>query len=207
MEQHAAAEHLQVIRTLMERSALYRRTLAPIMLYVGAVGTLAGAGGLALGVESVAAFGAWWLAAAVAALSGAFVAARRQALGDGEPFWSPPTLRVAQAMAPPLVAGFIFSVATLLATGPGDRRWLFVIPNALFYGCAVHATGFFMPRGMKLFGWLIISLTGVTLLTVAWVEPAPSARLDHAFMGLLFGLLHLGYGLYLYVTEPRKRPA
>ena len=75
----------------------------------------------------------------------------------------------------------------MLATGSGEWRSLFVIPNALFYGCAVHAAGFFMPRGMKLFGWLIIGVTGVALLAVAWVVPTPSARLDHAFMGALFG--------------------
>jgi hypothetical protein len=207
MEPHAAAEHLQVIRTLMERSALYRRTLAPIMLYVGSVGTLAGAGGAALGIESMSAFGAWWLGAALVALAGAFVMARRQALGDGEPFWSPPTLRVTQAIIPPLAAGFLFSVVRVLATGAGDRRWSFVIPDALFYGCAVHAAGFFTPRGMKLFGWLIIGLTGAALMGVAWFEPAPSSLLDHAFMGTLFGPLHLAYGVYLYVTEPRTRPA
>ena len=33
MEPNWAAEHLQVIRTLMERSALYRRALAPIMSF------------------------------------------------------------------------------------------------------------------------------------------------------------------------------
>jgi hypothetical protein len=191
----------------MERSALYRRTLAPIMLYVGSVGTLASTGGLALGIESRSAFGTWWLAAALVALAGAFAIARRQALADGEPFWSPPTLRVTQAMVPPLAAGLILSLATVLATGSGEWRSLFVIPNAFFYGCAVHAAGFFMPRGMKAFGWLIIGVTGVALLAVAWVVPTPSARLDHAFMGALFGALHLAYGVYLYVTEPRKRPA
>jgi hypothetical protein len=207
MEHHAAAEHLEVIRTLMERSALYRRTLAPIMLYVGSVGTLASAGGLALGIESLFGFGVWWLAAALVALAGAFVIARRQALAEGEPFWSPPTLRVTQAMVPPLAAGLILSLATVLAPAPGEGRSLFVIPNALFYGCAVHAAGFFMPRGMKVFGWLIIGVTGLALLLVASLAPAPSARLDHAFMGALFGALHLAYGVYLYVTEPRKRAA
>ena len=207
MEHYAAAEHLEVIRTLMERSALYRRTLAPIMLYVGSVGTLAGAGGLTLGVDSLPAFGAWWLAAAALALAGAFAIARRQALRDGEPFWSPPTLRVTQAMVPPLAAGFILSLVTVLATAPGEWRWLFVIANALFYGCAVHAAGFFMPRGMKLFGWIIIGITGVTLLVQAWAAATPGARFDHAFMGALFGLLHLAYGIYLYVTEPREQSA
>jgi hypothetical protein len=36
MDTNWAAEHLQTIRTLMERSALYRRALAPIMLCAGA---------------------------------------------------------------------------------------------------------------------------------------------------------------------------
>jgi hypothetical protein len=207
MEHHAAAEHLEVIRTLMERSALYRRTLAPIMLYVGSVGTLAGAGGLVFGIDSLRAFGAWWLAAALLALAGAYLIARRQSLRDGEPFWSPPTLRVTQAMVPPLAAGFALSLVAVLESGPGELRWLFVIPNALFYGCAVHAAGFFMPRGMKLFGWIIIGIGGVALLLVAWVAPTPSPRLDHAFMGALFGLLHLAYGAYLYVTDSRTSAA
>jgi hypothetical protein len=200
MEHHAAAEHLQVIRTLMERSALYRRTLAPIMLYVGSVGALAGAGGLVLDIEEARAFCTWWLVAAVVALAGAYAVARRQAMHDGEPFWSPPTLRVTQAMVPPLAAGFLLSLAVLLA-GPGQARWLFVLPNALFYGCAVHAAGFFMPRGMKLFGWLMIGLTGGAMLLLPWIGASPGYRVDHLLMGGLFGLLHLAYGAYLYVTE------
>jgi hypothetical protein len=207
MQHHDAAEHLQVIRTLMERSALYRRTLAPIMLYVGSVGTLAGAGGIALRIEGLREFGAWWLGAAVVALAGAFVIARRQSLQDGEPFWSPPTLRVTQAMAPPLAVGLILSVAVMGTTGMGEFRLLLVFPDALLYGCAVHAAGFFMPRGMKLFGWIIIGITGVTLLVQAWATPTPGALLDHAFMGALFGLLHLAYGVYLYITEPREKSA
>ncbi len=207
MEHHAAAEHLEVIRTLMERSALYRRTLAPIMLYVGSVGTLAGAGGIALGIEGLRDFGAWWLGAAVVALAGAFVIARRQSLQDGEPFWSPPTRRVTQAMAPPLAAGLILSVAVMAATPLAALTPLFVFPNALLYGCAVHAAGFFMPRGMKLFGWIIIASTGTKLAAVAWLGHSMDSPYDHAFMGALFGLLHLAYGLYLYITEARRKAA
>ena len=206
MEHHDAAEHLQVIRTLMERSALYRRTLAPIMLYLGAVGTATTAAGLALGIEERRAFCAWWLAAAVAALAGAFLIARRQAMHDGEPFWSPPALRVTQALVPPLTAGLVLSLA-LLANGPGPARWLFTLTTALFYGCAVHAAGFFMPRGMKLFAWIIIALTGTAALLTPRIAGATGATLDHLVMGGLFGGLHLAYGVYLYVTEDRERPA
>lgn len=200
MEQHVAAEHLQVIRTLMERSALYRRTLAPIMLYAGSVGCVAAVGGLALGIERLAAFYAWWLGAALVAVAGAFWIARRQALVDGEGFWSPPALRVAQALVPPLAAGLLLSLA-VAASAPVQARWLFVLANALFYGCAVHAAGFFMPRGMKLFAWLII--VSATILLFLRPVLAPGARLDHAIMGALFGVAHLGYGVYLYTTERR----
>jgi hypothetical protein len=46
----------------------------------------------------------------------------------------------------------------------------------------------------------------VTVLAVSWFEPTPGSAADHVFMGTLFGLLHLAYGAYLYVTEPGKRP-
>jgi hypothetical protein len=203
MEPSAAAEHLQVIRTLMERSALYRRTLAPIMIYLGAVGTLAGLGGLAMGIEALSAFYAWWLSAAVLAIAGAFLIARRQAVRDGERFWSPPTLRVTQAMAPPLAAGLVLGLA-LLMFDAAPPRGLFVLANALFYGCAVHAAGFFMPRGMKLFGWIVILLSAAGSAGLAISEPAVAGpQLAHAVMGSVFGPLHLAYGAYLYFTERR----
>jgi hypothetical protein len=206
MEQHVAAEHLQVIRTLMERSALYRRTLGPIVVYVGAVGIGAALGGIALGIEGLRAFCAWWLVAALAALAGAFAIARRQALEDGERFWSPPALRVTQALLPPLAAGLLISL-WLMVFAPGHLRWLFVLGNALFYGCAVHAAGSFMPRGIKRFGWLIIALAGAALFTRPAFAPGAAASVDHALMGGFFGVAHLAYGAYLFMTEPRKTPA
>ena len=206
MEQHAAAEHLQVIRTLMERSALYRRTLGPVMVYVGAVGSATALGGIALGIDALRAFCVWWLVAALVAIGGAFAIARRQALEDGEPFWSAPALRVTQALVPPLAAGVLLSVALAVAA-PGHLRWLFVAGNALFYGCAVHAAGFFMPRGMKLFGWLIILLAGAVLFLRLVLAPDATAPVDHALMGGFFGGAHLAYGAYLFTTEPRKNPA
>jgi len=206
MEQNSAAEHLQVIRTLMERSAIYRRTLAPIMLFVGTTGVLASLGGIVFKVETMRLFCGWWLVTALMAVAGAFLIARRQALKDSEPFWSPPTRRVTQALLPALTAGLLFSIVLMLFN-PGQLRWLFIFPNAIFYGCAVHAAGFFMPRGMKVFGWAIIVLAGVTLPVIPMFETDPNPRLDHALMGFFFGILHLAYGGYLYLTEKRKTAA
>src|SRR6266536_1940630 len=104
-----AADNLRVIRTLMERSAVYRRALAPIMLLAGSVGTVAAAIGWFAHVETPRAFVGFWLAVAVATIAGCFLVLRRQALREGEPLWSPPTRRLTQALLPALATGLICS--------------------------------------------------------------------------------------------------
>src|SRR5438309_10431880 len=86
METNWAVEHLQVIRTLMERSAVYRRALAPVMVLTGAVGTVAALAGCLARIESPRAFFVYWLLVGLAALVGALLLVRRQALREGEPF-------------------------------------------------------------------------------------------------------------------------
>jgi hypothetical protein len=213
MEPAWAAEHLQVIRTLMERSALYRRALAPIMIYVGAVGLLAAGAGWFLRIQGTIAFVLYWYGVGVVALAGAFLMVRRQAWQQSEPFWSPPTRRIAQAMLPALTAGFVLGALMLLAEAlpepklpspPGGTAVLLVLLPlfwVVFYGCAVHAAGFFMARGIRLFGWGIIVLgCAAFFLTGAMEQPL----LKHLVMGFFFGLLHLAYGTYLYFTEQRR---
>src|SRR3954466_6702511 len=83
METDWAAEHLQTIRTLMERSAVYRRALAPIMVWNGIVGLVGGvSGGVAgnrFGMGSRA-FIIFWSGGALLAILGSFLLVRRQAL-------------------------------------------------------------------------------------------------------------------------------
>ena len=176
------------------------------MSWAGTLGVLAGAGGILFHVETLRAFCAWWLATAVVAIIGTFLIGRRQALKDREPFWSPPTRRVTQALLPPLSAGLLFSVIVVVFD-PGHLRWLFIFPNVFFYGCALHAAGFFMPRGMKLFAWIIIGLGAAALLIIPSLRTEPSPALDHALMGFFFGVLHMAYGIYLYLTEKGKTAA
>ena len=204
MESNWAVEHLQTIRTLMERSAVYRRALAPIMLFAGFTGVLAAAIGLALHLDSPRAFGGFWLGTAFVAVAGALLIARRQALRDHEPFWSPPTRRVTQALLPPLTAGmclgFVFVFVGLANAVVLTFIWL------LFYGCALHAAGFFMPRGVKLFGWIYIGLACGSLLFLGIAQPDVELN-AHWLMGFFFGVLHLAYGTYLYLTEKGKNAA
>jgi hypothetical protein len=212
MESNWAAEHLQVIRTLMERSALYRRALAPIMIFNGVIGLAAAALGWALRIGTPHSFILFWAGVAVVALAGSFLLVRRQALKESEPFWSPPTRRVTQALAPPLAAGFMVTVGAFLRDAPvsglGPQVIELWVPLSwvVLYGCAIHAAGFFMQRGMKLFGWACIVggcavLAGNVAGQLGHTRPLDGA---YAVMGGFFGGLHLAYGIYLYFTEQRR---
>jgi hypothetical protein len=201
MESNSAEENLQTIRTLMEQSAVYRRALAPIMLFAGGLGVMAAVLGLTLQLDSMRAFGALWLGTAVLVVAGAFLIARRQALNAREGFWSPPTRRVGQALLPPLLAGMLLGAAFVFI---GNNCVVLTFIWLFFYGCALHSAGFFMPHGMKWFGWIFILLTSLSLFLLMLVAPPEISA--HWLMGFFFGGLQLAYGAYLYLTE-KKNPA
>jgi hypothetical protein len=199
MDTNQVTEHLQVIRTLMERSALYRRALAPIMTYAGSLGVLAAAAGIFARLDSTREFASLWFGTAFIAIAGAFAIARRQAFREKEEFWSSPTRRVAQALSAPLAVGFFIG---LMCGATRESPHLLAIFWILFYGCALHAAGFFTPRGMRWFGWLFI--VGGCLLALAHVVGGNDFNYNpHLFMGTFFGGLHLAYGIYLYFTEKK----
>jgi hypothetical protein len=207
MDNNWASEHLQVIRTLMERSALYRRALAPIMTFAGAIGTIAAGIGWLLEIESERGFGGYWFAVGAVGLTGSLLLVRRQALKASEQFWSPPTLRVAVAALPAGVAGVLMGVMNAVYGLP-SLSLAFLL--AVFYGLALHSAGFFTLRGLRLLGWLFLGVS-LPLLVVSpaiiGAMPAvknPGSQWAHLSMGAMFGLLQLAYGIYLYFTE---RPA
>jgi hypothetical protein len=199
-----AVENLQTIRTLMERSAVYRRALAPIMIFAGVLGMAAAIAGFSLNLDSTRAFGVLWIGTAVIVITGAFLIARRQALKDKEMFWSPPTRRVAQALSPPLAAGLCLGVILTVLDISRDFTSPVALVWILFYGCALHAAGFFMPRGIRLFGILFVagSCGLFCVLAAEWIKFDFNS---HLLMGFFFGVLHLAYGAYLYLTE-KKNP-
>ena len=211
MNPNWAEENLKTIRTLMERSAIYRRALAPIMLYAGFVGVLATVAGILFHLDSATAFGYLWLDTALFAFVGALLIARRQAIKDKEPFWSPPARRVVQAMLPSWLVGLIGeSVFQVIAVSDPQLIWWLPPIWMVLYGFALYGAGFFMPRGIRLFGWIFIlsGLATLVMLTMnSTVSVLPPIIYAHYLMGFFFGVLHLAYGAYLYLTEKRKNAA
>lgn len=204
MNANWAAENLQTIRTLMERSALYRRALAPVTMLTGGVGLAAGGVGWFTQCDSPKRFVLFWFAVAIAALAGAFIVVRRQALRDHEPFWSPPTRRVAMAMLPSLYIGLIAGLLVGFVADDTDLTWALIPLWMALYGAALHAAGFFMARGIKVFGWLFVLGGTLLLLGIVAAQSVPDFRYTHPVMGFLFGGLHLAYGIYLHFTEQKN---
>jgi len=177
---------------------------------VGATGIAAGAFALSHHFDSSQVFVEYWATVAVVCVAEAFLLIRRQAMKDSEPIWSPPTRRVAQAVTPAflaaLIAGVLFCRVRLPESGV---VMLLVGVWMVLYGVAMHAAGFFMPRGVRVFGWGY-ALAGLAYL-LYWFFNGPfwftqwelSLRNCNLAMGVFFGGGHAAYGLYLYVTEKR----
>ncbi|HEX3720976.1 MAG TPA: hypothetical protein VH595_23745 [Verrucomicrobiae bacterium] len=192
-----------MIRTLMERTAVYRRALAPLMGSVGLTGCAAAVVAALCKVRTARAFAGFWMVAAVICLVEAFLLIRRQALKEDEVFWSPPTRRVIQAVSPAFFGGMMAGLIFLwLRPGGALAVWLLVPGWMVLYGCALHAAGFFMPRGFKLFGWAFV-VGGCALGMGLCLCGPPEIALANWAMGALFGGAHLAYGIYLYFTEQR----
>jgi hypothetical protein len=205
MHSHWAAEHLLVIRTLMERSAIYRRALAPIVISLGVLGVLGAVVGWLLRIQAPRPFVGYWSGVGLLGISGAYLLARQQALKAAECFWSAPTRRVTQALLPPLFVGFVVSTVSALFQPGVEWPAAWIVPIwMVLYGCAMHAAGFFMPRGMKLFGWGFIIAGCTVAAAFALGEVKPLCPAGHLVMGVSFGGLHLAYGVYLYFTERMK---
>ena len=201
MQPNWAEENLQVIRTLMERAGLYRRALAPVMLSVGMIGLTAGALGSSVSGRTFTGFLAYWICVCLLSIAVAMAISRKQAMKSDEAFWSPATRRVAGAFLPGLVSGAgVTAVLRMLGGGNAQDGVLFVPIWLIFYGCGLHAAGWFVSRGMRKLAWGFI-LCGIVLLSsVYFWEKLPA----HWLMGATFGGLHLLAAAYLYFTEKRN---
>ncbi len=189
----------------MERTAVYRRALGSTTLLVGFMGLAASAAGTFFKLESPHAFVGFWMIVACATFGLAFAIVRRQSILDAEPFWSPPTKRVTQAVAPAFLVGLAVGIGALLSpSNDPHAAWRTVPLWMALYGCALYSAGFFMPRGIKLFG-LLFTFLGSTLMVVLNSLhkdlQVPPLVFAHWVMGAAFGGLHVAYGTYIRKTE------
>lgn len=218
MQPNWAEENLQVIRTIMERAALYRRTLAPVMLSTGLIGVFASGMGLLTAVRSPMGFVCLWMVAAMLATTVSFLIVRRQAITAREPFNTPASRRVFGAMHPPLTAGALLTIPFIAhwgveshaAAAPNGALTALICMWTGFYGSGLNAAGQYSSRGVRLLGWGFIGagpLLG-TLFVGGYLVPELGSHVlwtnPHAIMGAMFGGFHLVAAGYLYLTESRS---
>jgi hypothetical protein len=191
----AALEQLQTIRLLME-----------IMTLAGIAGVAAATVGYLARPHSSEAFIALWSVTGMAVLVGAFAMVRRQALRERESFFSPPTRRVLAAMLPPFLAGGVATLPLGFLHGSGHLVATVLPPVwMVFYGCGLHAAGFFMLRGIRWLGWaFLLTGLGLGLLPLTYRGWEPTVAQGHIVMGAVFGGGHLAYAAWLAITKRRS---
>jgi hypothetical protein len=210
MSSNWAEENLQVIRTLMERSALYRRAMAPMMLVAGTLGLVGGLVGHFQKLVNLSSFLQLWCVVAAVGLLLAARLIRSQAMKSEEPFWTPPAKRIFQAVLPAFIVGggatapFVFP--QLIAVNPPPAL-AFVAGWLVLYGFGIHSAGFAIAKGIKRLGWIFL-LTGLAIIINEFTKRALFGELNpHLLMAATFGGFHLVCWIYLLFTEKKDEPA
>jgi hypothetical protein len=192
MDARKAAENLEVIRTLMERTTQYQLLTAKAGLVAG---TLAGAGALAFLVLDPAnprEFGAVWclvfLGSCLASSLGTMLRGRER----GERVWSRQARAVVLALAPSLFAALALSIFFF---SQGLHLWL---PGVwmLCYGQGALATSAYAPRSIRSLGCFVLGGGAITLLL------GPTVAIPA--MGIIFGMGHIVLGSVLLAAERRE---
>ena len=202
-----ALEHLEMIRTLMEKASVYRAVSAPTALFGGALATF---------------LGGWlfWQADAVSVLTvlclwlGAFVLINlfhhgliwRTARREGEPYASPGLRMALKAIVPAMFAGGAIGFASGL--GPAKDLVGATLAWITFYGIALLATSGFSPRSLRWVGFgfaLTGSLTWSLYLYRGDLPGWDPQRWSAFLMMATFGVAHLVYGFAVRHAQRQRR--
>jgi hypothetical protein len=188
MTSKEAEQTLSLIRGMMERSTRYTN--------------LSGHAGIAAGVATIVgcAMRTWlntpflstWIGVLIAATAASIYFTAAMAKANGEPPWSRQAQTVALAFTPAFVAGLVLT-AVLAQVGQAP-----LLPGIwmLLWGVGALAMSLFTPRSFCLLGVSFMTAGALTL----FARPID----DVLSMGLSFGMIHLAYGVALFVI---RRPA
>jgi len=192
MDARQAARTLEVIRSLMERTCQYQLLTARAGL---AAGCLAGVGALTflwLDPANPVHFGVVWSLVFLGSLLATFMGSVMRGRERGERIWSRQTRAVLLALAPSL---FTALALTGYFVDQGKHLWL---PGVwmMCYGMGALATSAYAPASVRWLGGAFLPLGALTL----WLGPAWAVPM----MGLVFGLGHVGLGVFLLIRERRE---
>ena len=198
-DSHDAAEHLRVIRNLMERATVYRAISAPTAL-VASVLTIVTCGILyQMNQGEDAALGPMvfmgtWLAVLLIVDCFNFLLMLRDAKRRNASVITQSMMHAVTSLLPPLFAG---AVASMLVVH--ESFLLAGICWAVFYGLALLATHSFAPTSIKVLGTVFL-LAGLVMWTAHRFIDFKGAdgsdlQVSLLFMVTTFGVFHLIYAL------------
>lgn len=126
----------------------------------------------------------------ILALATAFFFASRKASKLGEKAWNPTSRRLLMSMAVPLVSG---GVVILLLVREG-LVGLTAPLMLLFYGLSLYNAGKYTINEVKILGFVQIALGIVNLALLGY---------GLLFWAIGFGLMHIVYGIVMYIRYER----
>jgi len=214
-----AEENLRTIRSLMERSTIYRAISAPTALVGGVLSVVACAlyylGFRDLNFDVVASdwqcfLGIWIGTLVLTAISNTYFI-WRGAKQRSEPFVSSGMkLALISLMPSMLCAGFLTLGLIVLGLLISIPTLVFFLPAIwmVFYGLGLLATSHFAPRSITLLGWVFLfsgfAASCYLPYCAGYHELGSIPYFNSAgnfMMGVTFGLYHL---IYAACTWPRK---
>ncbi len=204
--QATALDHLRVIRTLMERSNIYRAVSAPAALIGGLLSLGVAIYGISQNILSKrfsnhVFFYAWLGVLVITSIINLFLLMRESG-SKGQPTITDGLRMALRAIVPPMLTGGVLG---------GSMIWfgydiaLGAIVWVLCYGMALQATVSFAPRSIILLARAFL-ITGQVLAIIFFVQIHQGLskwKEDEALitLGLTFGLYHIVYAIAIFCTK------
>lgn len=190
MQQTELLEQVSTIKSVLDKSALYRRSLFPPFLVCGLMGVGGAFAAHLLKISSPNEVLLFWMLIAGITVILTLIQLSRQCKNEESNFLEGPLRRIFMSSLPPLTVGAMGGVYALmyfpdsaLVSGQVVIGWL------ALYGITLTSISVILARGIQGFGWLFIA----SALLAAFIFELDMANtaLQNIVMGVGFGLMHL----------------